>query len=72
VPAEVPHTYLVLEQTTTVLPAAYFDQLVASLDEPEDAPGLARAVRKASASLGVFAGLYEPGYLDQLRSEERS
>jgi hypothetical protein len=62
----------VLEQTSTVVPAAYFDQLVASLDEPEDAPGLARAARKTSAALGVFDGLYEPDCLDQLRSEERS
>jgi uncharacterized protein (DUF1778 family) len=34
---------LVREQASTVIPATYFDQLVASLDEPEDAPGLARA-----------------------------
>jgi uncharacterized protein (DUF1778 family) len=35
---------LVREQASTVVPAAYFDQLVTSLDEPEEAPGLARAV----------------------------
>jgi uncharacterized protein (DUF1778 family) len=34
---------LVREQASTVIPAAYFDQLIASLDEPEDAPGLTRA-----------------------------
>ena len=34
---------LVREQASTVVPAAYFDQLVASLDEPEEAPGLAQA-----------------------------
>jgi uncharacterized protein (DUF1778 family) len=34
---------LVRERASTVVPAAYFDLLVASLDEPEDAPGLARA-----------------------------
>jgi len=34
---------LVRERASTVVPATYFDQLVASLDEPEDAPGLARA-----------------------------
>lgn len=39
---------LVREQASTVVPAAYFDRLVASLDEPEDAPGLARA----SAAVG--------------------
>jgi bifunctional DNA-binding transcriptional regulator/antitoxin component of YhaV-PrlF toxin-antitoxin module len=26
----------------------------------------------AKAALGVFDGLYEPGYLDRLRSEERA
>jgi uncharacterized protein (DUF1778 family) len=34
---------LVRERASMVVPAAYFDQLIASLDEPEDAPGLARA-----------------------------
>ncbi len=34
---------LVRERASTVVSAAYFDRLVASLDEPEDAPGLARA-----------------------------
>jgi uncharacterized protein (DUF1778 family) len=33
----------ILVRERTVVPAAYFDQLVASLDEPEHAPGLARA-----------------------------
>jgi len=37
---------LVAEHSSTVVPAAYFDRLVASLDEPE-APGLARAARNA-------------------------
>lgn len=36
---------LVAEHASTVVPAAYFDRLVASLDEPDEAPGLARAVR---------------------------
>lgn len=31
---------LVREQASTVIPAAYFDQLAASLDAPEDAPDL--------------------------------
>jgi hypothetical protein len=43
---------LVRERASTVVPAAYFDQLVASLDEPEDAPGLARAVTAACSAGG--------------------
>jgi bifunctional DNA-binding transcriptional regulator/antitoxin component of YhaV-PrlF toxin-antitoxin module len=31
-----------------------------------------RAPPDVAAALGVFDGLYEPGYLDRLRSEERS
>ena len=31
-----------------------------------------RVGRDAKAGLGVFDGLYEPGYLEQLRSEERA
>lgn len=31
-----------------------------------------RAAADLSAALGVFDGLYEPGYLDRLRSEERA
>lgn len=38
---------LVREQASTVVPAAYFDQLVASLDESEKAPGLAHAAAEA-------------------------
>lgn len=37
---------LVRERASTVVPAAYFDQLVTSLDEPEEAPRLARVARK--------------------------
>ncbi len=37
---------LVRDRASTVLPAAYFDQLVASLDKPEQAPKLARAARE--------------------------
>ncbi len=37
---------LVSERASTVVPAAYFDQLVASLDQPEDAPRLAHAARE--------------------------
>jgi uncharacterized protein (DUF1778 family) len=38
---------LVTERASTVVPAAYFDELVASLDEPEDAPRLAHAAHEA-------------------------
>jgi uncharacterized protein (DUF1778 family) len=38
---------LVRERASTVVPAAYFDRLVASLDEPEEAPRLARATAAA-------------------------
>jgi bifunctional DNA-binding transcriptional regulator/antitoxin component of YhaV-PrlF toxin-antitoxin module len=31
-----------------------------------------RAQRDFDAAFGVFDGLYEPGYLDTLRSEERT
>lgn len=31
-----------------------------------------RAPRNAEQGLGVFDGLYEPGYLEQLRSGERA
>jgi bifunctional DNA-binding transcriptional regulator/antitoxin component of YhaV-PrlF toxin-antitoxin module len=31
-----------------------------------------RVGRDAKAGLGVFDGLYAPGYLEQLRSEERA
>jgi AbrB family looped-hinge helix DNA binding protein len=30
-----------------------------------------RAVRDIDAAIGVFDGLYEPGYLDELRAGER-
>jgi len=39
---------LAAKQASTVVPAAYFDQLVASLDEPADAPRLASAAREAT------------------------
>ena len=38
---------LVRERASTVVPAAYFDQLIASIDEPEEAQGLARAAQQA-------------------------
>lgn len=39
---------VVTERATTVLPAAYFDELVAALDEPDAAPRLERAARNAA------------------------
>jgi uncharacterized protein (DUF1778 family) len=36
---------LVAERASTVVPAAYFDRLVASLDEPDGAPRLTRVAR---------------------------
>lgn len=38
---------LVAERASTVVPADYFDRLVLSLDEPDEAPRLARAARNA-------------------------
>jgi uncharacterized protein (DUF1778 family) len=38
---------LVREQASTLVPAVYFDQLVASLDQPEEAPRLAQAAQEA-------------------------
>jgi uncharacterized protein (DUF1778 family) len=38
---------VVVERATTVVAAEYFDQLVASLDQPDEAPRLARAARAA-------------------------
>ena len=36
---------IVAERTSTTVPAAYFDRLLGSLDEPDRAPGLTRAAR---------------------------
>jgi uncharacterized protein (DUF1778 family) len=38
---------VVVEQATTVVPAAYFDRLAASLDEADAMPRLARAASRA-------------------------
>lgn len=35
------------DQSVTVVPAEYFDELVAALDEPDRAPQLERAARRA-------------------------
>lgn len=40
--------------------------------EGPDAIVVRRAHRDLDAALGVFDGLYEPGYLDRLRAEERA
>ncbi len=38
---------LVTDRASSVVPAAYFDELVRSLDEPDEAPGLVRAAQEA-------------------------
>ncbi len=40
--------------------------------EGEDRIVVRRVARDTSGALGVFDGLYEPGYLDRLRSKERA
>jgi bifunctional DNA-binding transcriptional regulator/antitoxin component of YhaV-PrlF toxin-antitoxin module len=47
------------------------DEVTIEADGP-DTIVVRRARRDIDASLGVFEGLYEPGYLDRLRSEERA
>jgi uncharacterized protein (DUF1778 family) len=39
---------LVAAQMSTTVPAAYFDRLVAALDEPDRAPTLAKAARRVN------------------------
>jgi uncharacterized protein (DUF1778 family) len=46
---------LVAEHASTVVPAAYFDRLIASLDEPDETPGLVRAARKARRRKRILA-----------------
>lgn len=41
---------VVRAEMTSAVPATYFDDLVASLDRPDDAPTLAKAAKRASAS----------------------
>lgn len=38
---------VIASQATTFAPAAYFDQLLATLDDADDAPRLAAAVRRS-------------------------
>jgi len=44
---------VVTERATTVLPAAYFDELAAALDQPDEAAGLKRAVGNAARSARI-------------------
>ncbi|MDO8185976.1 DUF1778 domain-containing protein [Conexibacter sp. JD483] len=46
---------VVVEQVTTVVPAAYFDRLAASLDEVDEMPRLARAARAARGRKRISA-----------------
>ncbi len=47
---------LVTQRASTVVPATYFDELVAALDEPDEAPRLARAARSARRRKRITAG----------------
>lgn len=46
---------VISESATTTVPADYFDALLAALDEPESAPQLSSAAKKASRSKRVTA-----------------
>ena len=46
---------VIAEATTTVVPEDYFDSLLAALDLPSPAPGLARAARRARRSGRITA-----------------
>lgn len=47
------------------------DDVVIEAEGP-DTIVVRRAQRDLQAALGIFDGLYEPGYLDQLRAAERA
>ena len=47
------------------------DEVTIEADGP-DTIVVRRARRDIEGALGVFNGLYEPGYLDRLRSDERA
>jgi antitoxin component of MazEF toxin-antitoxin module len=47
------------------------DEVTIEAEGPE-AIVVRRVRRDLDAALGVFNGLYEPGYLERLRSEERA
>lgn len=44
---------VLMERNVTVLPADYFDRLVAALDEPGEAPALERAAGRLARSRRV-------------------
>lgn len=46
---------IIAAATTTVVPANYFDGLLAALDEPEAAPHLARAAKRSRRTARVAA-----------------
>ncbi|HMS12399.1 MAG TPA: DUF1778 domain-containing protein [Microthrixaceae bacterium] len=46
---------IIAAATTTVVPADYFDGLLAALDEPEAAPHLARAAKRSRRTARVAA-----------------
>jgi hypothetical protein len=50
-------TVVVEQATTTVVPATYFDLLLESMDEPEDALRLARAARTAQRRRRIKGGI---------------
>ncbi len=47
------------------------DEVVIEAEGP-DTIAVRRARHDVDAALGVFDGLFEPGYLDRLRSQERA
>lgn len=47
------------------------DEVSIEADGP-DTIVVKRARRDVDAALGIFNGLYEPGYLEQLRAQERA
>lgn len=46
---------IIAAATTTVVPADYFDSLLAALDEPEPAPRLAGAAKRARRTARIAA-----------------
>jgi uncharacterized protein (DUF1778 family) len=47
---------VIASMTTTLVPADYFDDLLAVLDEPDAAPGLAKAAKQARRTARIVAG----------------
>lgn len=46
---------VIASMTTTLVPADYFDALLAALDEPDPAPGLVKAVKRARRNARITA-----------------